>query len=170
MVFMAPPFCGMGPPKHRKNQSGRKGAAHGTGTQNGSQLGRGGELRRLHAGTGRGGDSLDHLGQHRVRLPRRRPGRDETHPFPGQAARHGPRGASGLPGSPGLREAQPGCHPGGDPGLRDLPDRGARSLCVRAGFEAPAREAPWRPVQHGRRKIRESGRLWRGSFPSWTGT
>ena len=44
-----------------------------------SQLRHGRELRRLEDGRRRGDHAVHHLGQHRLRLPRRRPGDDPQH-------------------------------------------------------------------------------------------
>ena len=65
----------------------------------------------------RGADAADLDGQRRLRLPRRRPGRDASHGGAGQEARGGGRSAPQLPGPAGLR-------PAGDGHGRRRADRG----------------------------------------------
>ena len=67
------------------------------------QLRHGRELRRLEDGRRRRGHAAHHLGQHRLRLPRRRPGDHPQDGAPRGRPRRGDRRASVASGPPGLR-------------------------------------------------------------------
>ena len=115
------------------------------------QLRHGRELRRLHARARRRDHRARHVGQHRLRLSRRRPALDAHD----RAARRG-RTASGsapTPGSPtspgfGRRNARRLAGRGED--RHHLPGRRAHRLHRRQA--AAARQAARRALQHGGRR------------------
>ena len=84
-------------PTRSLNPDSRSPGAKGQHVPNRLQLRHGRELRRLDARPRRRGHPARHLGQHRVRLPCRRPALDAPHGPPGRSARRRHRRASGLP-------------------------------------------------------------------------
>ena len=93
------------------------------------QLRHGRELRPLDARRRRGGDAEHHLGQRRVRLPRRRSARHAQDGGAGPAARRRRRRAPRSARPHGLRAATDRNDPAGGQGHPPLPDR--RPLRVR---------------------------------------
>ncbi len=98
----------------------------------------------------RGHHAADHLGEHRVRVPRRRPPRHPEDRHSRAPARGRDRVASVAAGSDGVRAAGHGRHARRAAGLRLLPDRRRPRVLPRGRRGAPARQAPRHPLHDGR--------------------
>src|SRR6266705_4373937 len=128
------------------------------------QLRHGRELRALDAGRRRRDHAEHHVGQHRLRIPRRRPAHHAQDGGAGGAARRGGGRASRAAGSHGLRAAAHGGLAPGDQGHPPLPGGSARRLREGRGHDAAAREGARHPVPHvrgepaPRARLRRAGR------------
>ena len=109
-------------------------------------------VRRVSAGRRRRGDAQHHVGERRVRLSRRRPGRDAADGSAGPRGGCGRRRASGLSRSRRVRPARAARVAARSRGHGALPDRrargdrGVRGRPARRTSRRTARSTTWRPA------------------------
>ena len=125
-------------------------------------------LRRVHDRSRRRAHDLDHVGEHRRRVPRRRPlGAARDHPAR-HSARRRDRRPSRFSRSRRLRPPRAARHAAGSGRLHPLSDRGRRRRRRRRRRDAPARQGARRAVQHGRQRSPTSRLRWRAPWPRST--